>query len=357
MHSKITQEILGDLANLHQAGAISRFSLWEATVRFERLQSVHGQASSLMPAFAEIPAAPLQRVVFDWCEKAGVELAVLRLDLVDPLISGNKSYKLAGYWHEAQAMGAKGLISLGGAHSNHLHALAAAGQRFGFQTVGLLRGEPQQTPTVMDLVGFGMELHWLGYSGYRARNQPGFWEVWKQRYPNLFPVPEGGGGPLGLQGGAVMVGQARAQLAELGWDDYDAWWLACGTGTTLAGLVQAERGAHPVYGALAVPLSHGVPEQAAKWVGVEGYQLFEACRGGFGKVDDELMAFMQASEQAAGMLLEPLYTAKALLALCNEVMAGRFESGARLIFVHTGGLQGRRGFGVPSQLSMPSGAR
>jgi len=299
-----------------------------------------------MPPFTEIPAAPLHRLAFDWSEQAGIELAVLRLDLVDPLISGNKSYKLAGYWREAQAIGAKGLISLGGAHSNHLHALAAAGQRFGFQTVGLLRGEPQDTPTVKDLLAFGMELHWLGYSGYRARSQPGFWDVWEQRYPDLLPVPEGGGGPLGLQGGEVMVGQVKAQLAALGWDDYDAWWLACGTGTTLAGLVQAEQGAHPVYGALAVPLSHGVPEQVAGLVGPKGYELFEACRGGFGKVDDELIAFMEASEQEAGMLLEPLYTAKALLALRNEVMTGRFRAGARVIFVHTGGLQGRRGFGL-----------
>lgn len=346
MSSDIIHEILDDLANLHQAGAISKFRLWEATVRFKRLRSVHCKASPLMQAVAHIRAAPLHRLAIGWAEQAGIELSVLRLDLVDPLISGNKSYKLAGYWREAQAIGAKGLISLGGAHSNHLHALAAAGQRFGFKTVGLLRGEPHETPTVEDLLGFGMELHWLGYSGYRARNRPGFWDAWKQRYPDLLPVPEGGGGPLGLQGGELMLAQVKAQLAALGWDDYDAWWLACGTGTTLAGLVQAERGAHPVYGALAVPLDHGVPEQVAGLVGAKGYELFEACRGGFGKVDDELMMFMQASEKEAGMLLEPLYTAKALVALRNEVVSGRFGRGARVIFVHTGGLQGRRGFGL-----------
>ena len=306
-----------------------------------------------MADFCVLPLAPLQRVSLDWAEAAGVELAVLRLDLVDPLISGNKSYKLAGYWQAAQGQGALGLISLGGAHSNHLHALAAAGQRLGFSTVGLLRGEPHDTPTVEDLQAFGMQLHWLGYSGYRARHRPDFWTPWQSLYPHLLPVPEGGGGLLGAQGCEGLVKHAQAQLP---WPSYHGWWLACGTGTTLAGLVRAEAGAHPVYGALAVPMDHGVPEQVATLAGPGGYELFDASRGGFGKVDAELIAFMVECERQMGLLLEPLYTAKALWALREAVQRGQFAAGTRLIFVHTGGLQGRRGFGLPSQLSMPSDA-
>ena len=100
-----------------------------------------------------IPAAPLQALSFDWSVRAGVELAVLRLDLLDPLLSGNKWFKLRPHIEAAAAAGAYGLISLGGAHSNHLHALAAAGQRFGFATVGLLRGEahkPGQAEAFLD---------------------------------------------------------------------------------------------------------------------------------------------------------------------------------------------------------------
>jgi 1-aminocyclopropane-1-carboxylate deaminase len=299
-----------------------------------------------MPGFAELPDPQLQPIGFDWSESAGVQLAVLRLDQVDPLISGNKSYKLAGYWAQAQAAGAAGLISLGGAHSNHLHALAAAGQRFGFRTVGLLRGDAQVTPTVSDLQAFGMQLHWLGYGGYRARHQENFWEPWQALYPRLMAVPEGGGGALGTEGCAPLVNHVQAQLGALGWADYHGWWLACGTGTTLAGLVRAEAGAHPVYGALAVPDNHGVAEQVQALAGPLGYELFDACRGGFGKVDEQLLAFMLASEQQMGLLLEPLYTAKALLALRQQVQAGYFAAGTRLIFVHTGGLQGRRGFNL-----------
>lgn len=114
------------------------------------------------------PQAPLQPLEFDWSRAAGIELAVLRLDLIDPLISGNKWFKLAPYLRTAADAGFSGLMSLGGPHSNHLHALAAAGQCFNFATVGLLRGEPQDTPTVRDLQAMGMQLHWLGYEIGRA---------------------------------------------------------------------------------------------------------------------------------------------------------------------------------------------
>lgn len=294
-----------------------------------------------MGPFDWLPHAPLESLQLDWLN--GVELAVLRLDRIDPLISGNKWFKLTEHLALAQAAGASGIISLGGAHSNHLHALAAAGKRFGFPTVGLLRGHPQDTPTVLDLKAFGMQLHWLGYGGYRARHDAGFWLPWREQYPHLYPVPEGGGGIAGALGCGVLVEQARAQLSSVGWADYDAWWLAAGTGTTLAGLALAEAGAHPVYGAMAVPDDHGVAQNVRALV-QEGYELLDASRGGFARVDPLLLEFIEATEQASGVLLEPLYTGKALLALKQQVEAGRFAPGTRLIFVHTGGLQGRRGF-------------
>lgn len=292
-----------------------------------------------MGLFDWLPHAPLEPVRLDWLK--GVELAVLRLDRIDPLISGNKWFKLTG--HLAQTPDARGIISLGGAYSNHLHALAAAGKRFGFPTVGLLRGHPQDNPTIQDLKAFGMQLHWLGYGGYRARHAPGFWQPWRERYPHLHPVPEGGGGLAGAIGCGVLVNQARVQLPALGWADYDAWWLAAGTGTTLAGLVLAEAGAHRVYGAMAVPDDHGVAQNVDALV-QGGYELVNASRGGFGKVDPVLLDFIDATQQACGLPLEPLYTGKALLALKAQIEAGRFTPGTRLIFVHTGGLQGNRGF-------------
>ncbi|MBF4558135.1 pyridoxal-phosphate dependent enzyme [Pseudomonas sp. p50] len=303
----------------------------------------------LFPSSSWLPPIPLELVNFDWLTHAGIELAILRLDQIDPLISGNKWFKLIEHLKAADQCAAKGIISLGGAHSNHLHALAAAGKRFGFPTVGLLRGHPQETPTVEDLHAFGMQLHWLGYGGYRARNTPGFWLPWQAQYADFQAVPEGGGGLLGARGCMQLKAAVHDQLRSVGWRDYDGWWLACGTGTTLAGLVLAEAGEHPVYGALAVPDDHGVAQQVQSIVQEAGlrqplYELLDASRGGFAKVDPLLLEFIGQAEQACGVPLEPLYTGKALLALKQQVAAGRFKKGTRLIFVHTGGLQGRRGF-------------
>ncbi|WP_263262325.1 pyridoxal-phosphate dependent enzyme [Pseudomonas entomophila] len=287
---------------------------------------------------------PLQPLRLPWLAAAGVEVAVLRLDLIDPLVSGNKWFKLRPWLEQARQSGAAGLISLGGPWSNHLHALAAAGAREGLHTVGLLRGEPRHTATTDDLHAMGMRLHWLGYGGYRARHQPGFWAPWLARYPGMLAVPEGGACEPGMQGCSQLLSLTEARLAELGWEGFDAWWLAAGTGTTLAGLVHAERGRRPVHGALAVRSGQGAERNVEALVGQFGYHWHEASRGGFGKADAALLAFMQATEAQSGLPLEPLYTAKALMALHDHTLAGHLSPGTRLVFVHTGGLQGRRGF-------------
>ncbi|MBT2339122.1 MULTISPECIES: 1-aminocyclopropane-1-carboxylate deaminase/D-cysteine desulfhydrase [Pseudomonas] len=292
------------------------------------------------------PQPRLERLHLDWLARAGVEVAVLRLDRIDPLISGNKWFKLVHHLRAAHEAGAGGVMSLGGAYSNHLHALAAAGKRYGFATLGLLRGQPRETPTVLDLEAFGMELHWLGYGGYRARHAADFWVPWRARYPHFYPVPEGGSGLPGAQGCMAWVTSVREQLAALGWADYHGWWLACGTGTSLAGLVLAEAGERPVHGVLAVPEDHGVAQQVESIIAAAGlahsrYELFDGSRGGFARVDAELTAFIATTD---AIELEPLYTGKALMALKAQVEAGRFAPGTRLVFVHTGGLQGRRGF-------------
>jgi 1-aminocyclopropane-1-carboxylate deaminase len=227
--------------------------------------------------------------------------------------------------------------------------LAAAGKRFGFRTVGLLRGHPQETPTVKDLQAFGMQLHWLGYGGYRARHEAGFWQPWQAQYPDLHPVPEGGGGLRGASGCMRLKAMVDDQPGCLGWGGHDGWWLACGTGTTLAGLVLAEDGERMVYGAMAVPDDHGVAQQVEsilKEAGVSqhNYQLLDASRGGFAKVDQPLLDFIDQTGHVSGLPLEPLYTGKALLMLKQQIEAGAFKKGTRLIFIHTGGLQGLRGF-------------
>ncbi len=288
----------------------------------------------------------LQRVHCAWLQRAGVELALLRLDRIDPLISGNKWYKLAPHLDEARRLAAPGLISLGGAHSNHLHALAAAAARFGFASVGLLRGHAQDTPTVSDLRRFGMQLHWLGYAGYRARHQADFWQPWLERYPGFLAVAEGGLSQAAAQSCAGLVERLTAQLPSLGWDDYQQLWVAAGSGTTLAGLVLGEAGRHPVVGALAVPADHGVAPAVQRLLAAApagaAYRLLDAARGGFARMDAPLARFILEFEGETGVPLEPLYTGKLLLALREALERGEIARGSRLVAVHSGGLQGRR---------------
>ena len=304
-----------------------------------------------MPPSDWPPLAQLQAVRCGWLQRAGVELALLRLDLIDPLISGNKWYKLAPHLAAARCQGAPGLISLGGAHSNHLHAMAAAGARFGFATVGLLRGHAQDTPTVRDLQRFGMQLHWLGYAGYRERHRDGFWAAWRALYPGFVTVDEGGMSLAAVQACAELVGQIHCARAALGWSDYDQLWVAAGSGTTLAGLVLGEQDRHPVVGALAVPADHGVAASVARLLGeagrpAQGYRLLDASRGGFARLDGELARFLLDFEAETGVPLEPLYTGKLLLALREALERGEIARGSRIVAVHSGGLQGRRALDV-----------
>lgn len=296
--------------------------------------------------------AELQEMRCAWLQRGGIELALLRLDRIDSLLSGNKWYKLAPHLDEVRRLAAPGLISLGGAHSNHLHAMAAAGARFGLATVGLLRGHAQETPTVSDLQRFGMQLHWLGYAGYRARHQASFWQPWLERYPGFVPVAEGGLSLAAAWSCAQLVEMLAAQLPSLGWGDYQQLWVAVGSGTTLAGLVLGEAGRHPVIGTLAVPPDHGVAHAVAGLLAaapvVGEYRLLDASRGGFARLDAKLARFILEFEAETGVPLEPLYTGKLLLALREVVERGEIARGSRIVAVHTGGLQGRRA--VESQL-------
>lgn len=280
-------------------------------------------------------------------EQANVSLAVLRLDETDHLVSGNKWFKLHYHLVEADLQRAKGLLSVGGAHSNHLHALAAIGYKLGLATVGLVRGDPVETPTVNDLQNFGMHLHWLSYGEFRQRYQESFWQTWAERYPNFYNVPEGGGGVLGAKGCRVIPQLIKQQLTLIGWSDFDVVYVGVGTGSTLAGILWGLEGKHQVVGCLAVPERYGVAEQIKALLdeiplSLTNYQLKPAARKGFGQADPELLSFINEVEEITGLPLDPVYTGKTLFFLQQQVLAGDIAEGTRIVLIHTGGLQGRR---------------
>lgn len=158
-----------------------------------------------------------------------VELWIKRDDLIHPVISGNKWRKLKYILDHALTMKSHTIISMGGAYSNHLHALAFIGQQLELKTIGFIRGEKPKilSPTLKDLQNWGMELRFVSRVEYRTLR------IYKQHseLPGLqegqYWLPEGGAVELALKGGRELIAEIDLK--------YDVMCVPCGTGTTLAG--------------------------------------------------------------------------------------------------------------------------
>lgn len=295
---------------------------------------------------------PLQKIDHPLFSRHDVELFIKREDLVHPQISGNKWYKLKHNLLHAKAQGFTRLVSFGGAFSNHLHALAFAGHYFGFETIGFVRGELSEplNPTLADAVGWGMKLHSLSRSEYLRRHEADFVQQLVDPLQRCFVIPEGGANEWALAGCADIVTGISQQLP-----DYDYVCVPCGTGATLAGIVaaleaseragkvttlgfSALKGNKSLAGEVSTMLTGFSTAEISNWQIIDEFH-----GGGFAKITPELVAFMQQWHQQTGIALEPLYTGKMLLGLCELVERGFFAAGSKIVAVHTGGMQGIRG--------------
>ncbi|WP_062270814.1 1-aminocyclopropane-1-carboxylate deaminase/D-cysteine desulfhydrase [Endozoicomonas arenosclerae] len=291
---------------------------------------------------------PVERINPSFIRRSPIALDVLRLDQLHKVISGNKWFKLKCHLKEAQCRGINTLLSFGGVWSNHLHAMAAAGHLLGFKTIGIVRGEKPVNPSAMlqDAESWGMKLVYVSRSEYRQRYQPEFHRILLNQLSlsseQVLVIPEGGSGELGVKGCEDILSAGSVVLA-----DYDEIWMACGTGATLAGVIRSTQGAAWVRG---FPVLKGVDFLNAdirqylepsddRW----SLELNHHC-GGYGKTTPELIQFIKEFERETGVPLDPVYTGKLLLALKHKVESGDMPQPMRLLLVHTGGLQGRRGF-------------
>jgi 1-aminocyclopropane-1-carboxylate deaminase len=270
-----------------------------------------------------------------------VSLWIKRDDLLHPIISGNKWRKLKYNLDAGLSLGAHTFISMGGAYSNHLHALAYLGKVLDLKTIGYVRGKCPAilTPSLQDMQNWGMELRFISRSEYRHyRNYKNNLD-----FPHLktdeFWIPEGGANVLALKGVAEVVNEIDIS--------YDTLCIACGTGTTLAGLINSVSEEKTLMGFAAFKnanflesdVQSVVTNHQNNWKIVHDYHF-----GGFAKINSKLNEFMAEFEHRNAVELEPVYTGKMLFGLYDLIGKGYFKPGQCIIALHTGGLQGNRGY-------------
>ncbi len=287
-----------------------------------------------------------------------IELIIFRDDLNHPTVSGNKLYKLAPNIRFAKVSGCNSILSFGGPYSNHLHALAWACKESGLRSFGAIRGELHDclTPTLKDCLKWGMQLIPLSRSGYRESQQmlSSYAEPCLAKELNLEPALQAlvnGNNALVLPEGGSNIA-AIESLAKAYRDVLKAKELAgvthaicaTGTGATLAGLYQAAPDGVDVIGMQAVAEQDATIERVRVWLGSEAPRLSieESHLGRFGKISPALIEFIDEFEAQHGIPLDPVYTGKAMFKLSEMLAAGYFKSTDKILFVHTGGLQGKR---------------
>lgn len=283
-------------------------------------------------------------------EQAGVRLLLLRDDLTHPELPGNKWRKLKYNLQEAQRLGHHTLLTFGGAFSNHLAAVAAAGRLMGLRTVGVVRGEELAgrplNPTLAQAAADGMELHFLDRATYRRKQEPAVLAALLRETGPAYVLPEGGSNALALPGCAELVTELRQ------FTDFDALCVACGTGGTLAGLVTGLQGSEQALGFAALKGADFLRDdinqltQAATSQTYQNWELHTAYHGGgYAKLTPELRNFISAFQARYGVLLDPIYTGKMLVGVLDLLARGHFRRGSTVVAVHTGGLQAWTGFG------------
>jgi 1-aminocyclopropane-1-carboxylate deaminase len=290
---------------------------------------------------AELAVSPLQQINDPFIAAHGLELWIKRDDLLHPIISGNKWRKLKYILNHALHNQAERIVSMGGQYSNHLHALAYVGKCLNLKTAAFIRGERPSTltPTLADLKDWGMELRFISRSQYRELRQYTPLDGLPELVPGDYWLAEGGANQLALQG-------LRESVAEISMS-YDVLAVACGTGTTLAGLISAVPADCQVLGiaALKAGFMSADVENLLQQQGINrnNWQISQDYHlGGFAETSPALLAFIHNFEQCHGIPIEPVYTGKLLYAVYDLILRGTYTAGQRLVVLHTGGLQGKR---------------
>jgi len=273
-----------------------------------------------------------------WYANKVATVDVLRLDLIDPVISGNKWYKLKYNLQYAKEQDYKSILTFGGAYSNHLIAAAAAAQQYGIPAIGVVRGNDGTglTDTLKSCITYGMQLHFISREEYAGKDDVEWLKQLSLQFDGPLIIPEGGAN----EQGRLSAGDIAAFISP----GYTHVLMSAGTGTTFIGLRNALPASQQLSGFVPMKggaylkdeiISHLLDEQNVNW------QLFDQWHfGGFGKWNDELVSFMNDFYNVNNIPLDIVYTGKMMYGI-RELLAGDFfPLSARILCIHSGGLQG-----------------
>ena len=257
---------------------------------------------------------------------------VLRLDKLNPIISGNKWFKLRYYLEEARSQHKKGIITFGGAWSNHIIATAAACQINGLKSIGIIRGEEtrQLSPTLLHAKELGMHLIFISRTAYQNKEIPP--AVQSEEY---YIINEGGYGIIGAKGASSILEHCNT--------NYTHYCCAVGTGTMMAGIINNSSAEQEVIGISVMKNNTGLEEmiqplavnKASNRKIIHDYHF-----GGYAKHQPALLQFMNEFYRQTGVPSDFVYTGKLFFAVSDLADKNYFPAGSRLLLVHSGGLQG-----------------
>ncbi|PVW14330.1 1-aminocyclopropane-1-carboxylate deaminase/D-cysteine desulfhydrase [Marixanthomonas spongiae] len=282
----------------------------------------------------------LQRVPIAAFVDTTCQLYMLREDQIHPYVSGNKFRKLKYNIQQAVKENHRTLLTFGGAYSNHIAAVAAAGALCGMQTIGIVRGEElsekiHENPTLRYAQQQGMQLHFISREAYRDKYKASQIELLREHFGNFYLLPEGGTNALAVQGCAEILAGTETHA------DYIC--APVGTGGTLAGLVEASEPHQQIIGFSALKGTFQLSE-IEKYTDKENFELTDTyCFGGYAKIDLQLVRFINEFYKKTGIPLDPVYTGKMLFGIVDLLKSGHFKENSRIFAVHTGGLQGIAG--------------
>lgn len=266
-----------------------------------------------------------------------IDLYVKREDLIHPHISGNKFRKLKYNLLEAKNNKLDTILTFGGAFSNHIAATAAAGNELGFKTIGIIRGDElydkvNENPTLAFAKANNMQLHFVSREQYKQKNSLDYIAELKVKFGKFYLLPEGGTNNLAVKGcEEILVSKDN---------EFDIICTPVGTGGTLAGIINSSQPHQKVIGFSALK-GNFLKAEVENWTKKTNWTITdEYCFGGYAKINQVLIEFINKFNFETGIPLDPIYTGKMMYGILRMIEEGKISKKSRILAIHTGGLQG-----------------